>query len=278
MKALDRAVAHSVPKPTAIVVSFPSNPTAQLCDLDFYQELVSFAKKHEIWLLSDLAYAEIYYDNNPPPSLLQVEGAKDIAVEFFSLSKSYNMPGWRVGFMCGNATLVGALARMKSYLDYGLFTPIQVAAIAALEGPQDCVSEIRDLYQRRRDLLCDGLCRAGWHVEKPQATMFVWAQIPEPYRELGSLEFSKQLLARAKVAVSPGIGFGEYGDDHVRFALIENEHRTRQALRIVLAKPLLRFTNCDMRQESLIILCALRNPFPGIFSASICSKSPPTEV
>ena len=228
---LTKSIRHSWPRPKMLVLSFPSNPTGQCVDLEFFEKVVDICREHGIWLVHDIAYADLGFAGYEPPSVLQVPGAKDVAVEFFSLSKSYNMPGWRVGFMCGNETLVAALARMKSYLDYGLFTPIQVAAIAALEGPQDCVTEIRDLYQTRRDLLCDGLCRAGWNVVKPQATMFVWAQIPEPYRELGSLEFSKQLLGRAKVAVSPGIGFGEYGDDHVRFALIENEHRTRQALR-----------------------------------------------
>jgi alanine-synthesizing transaminase len=228
---LINSIRHSWPRPKMLVLSFPSNPTGQCVDLAFFEKVVDICREHGIWLVHDIAYADLGFDGYKPPSVLQVVGAKEVAVEFFSLSKSYNMPGWRVGFMCGNETLVAALARMKSYLDYGLFTPIQVAAIAALEGPQDCVSEIRELYQRRRDLLCDGLCRSGWEVVKPQATMFVWARIPEHYRTLGSLEFSKQLLARAKVAVSPGIGFGEYGDDHVRFALIENEHRTRQALR-----------------------------------------------
>ena len=184
-------------------------------------------------VIQDLAYADLVFDGYKAPSILQVEGAMDVAVEFFSLSKSYNMPGWRVGFMCGNETLVAALTRIKSYLDYGMFTPIQVAAIAALEGPQDCVTEIREMYQERRDVLCDGLNSLGWPVEKPRATMFVWAQIPEPYREMGSLEFSKKLLSDAKVAVSPGIGFGSYGDDHVRFGLIENPHRTRQAIRCI---------------------------------------------
>jgi alanine-synthesizing transaminase len=187
--------------------------------------------EHQIWVIHDIAYAEITFDGYRAPSILQVPGAKDIAVEFYSLSKTYNMPGWRVGFCCGNPTLIAALARMKSYLDYGMFTPIQVAAIAALEGPQDCVDEIRGMYQSRRDTLCRGLQQAGWQVEKPKATMFVWAQIPEQFRAMGSLEFSKLLLKEAKVAVSPGIGFGEWGDDHVRFSLIENEHRTRQAVR-----------------------------------------------
>lgn len=228
---LGNSIRNSWPRPKMLVLSFPSNPTGQCVDLAFFEQVVEVCREHGIWLVHDFAYADLGFDGFQPPSVLQVPGARDVAVEFFSLSKSYNMPGWRVGFMCGNPELVGALARMKSYLDYGLFTPIQVAAIAALEGPQDCVTEIRDLYRERRDLLCDGLSQAGWKVERPPATMFVWAQIPKLYRDEGSLEFSKRLLKHAKVAVSPGIGFGEYGDDHVRFALIENEQRTRQALR-----------------------------------------------
>ena len=228
---LEKAVHECWPKPKMLVLNFPGNPTTQCVELDFFQRVVDFAREHNIWLIHDLAYADIVFDGYKAPSILQIEGAEEIAVEFYSLSKSYNMPGWRVGFMCGNKTLVAALARIKSYLDYGMFTPIQVAAITALEGPQDCVREISDMYQRRRDVLCDGLNAAGWPVEKPKATMFVWAPIPEPYREMGSLEFSKKLLAEAKVAVSPGIGFGEHGDDHVRFGLIENSHRTRQAVR-----------------------------------------------
>jgi alanine-synthesizing transaminase len=200
-------------------------------ELDFFERVVAIAREHEIWVIHDNAYAEIVFDGYKAPSIMQVPGAKEVAVEFYSLSKTYNMPGWRVGFMVGNPTLVAALARIKSYLDYGMFTPIQVAAITALEGPQDCVREIRDMYQARRDVLCDGLDSVGWEVERPKATMFVWAPIPEAYRHLGSLEFSKKLLEEAKVAVSPGIGFGEYGDTHVRFSLIENEHRTRQAIR-----------------------------------------------
>ncbi len=228
---LEKAIKDSWPKPKMLVINFPGNPTAQCVELDFFEKVVEIAIEHKIWVVHDIAYAEIVFDGYKAPSILQVEGAKDVAVEFYSLSKTYNMPGWRVGFMVGNPSLVGALARMKSYLDYGMFTPIQVAAIAALEGPQECVEEIRDMYQRRRDVLCEGLCHIGWHVEKPKATMFVWAQIPEQYRSMGSLEFSKKVLKEARVAVSPGIGFGEYGDDHVRFSLIENEHRTRQALR-----------------------------------------------
>jgi alanine-synthesizing transaminase len=228
---LDHAIRNSWPRPKMLVLNFPANPTAQCVELDFFEKVVAIAREHEIWVVHDLAYADLVYDGYVAPSILQVPGAKEIAVEFFTLSKSYNMPGWRVGFMVGNETLVGALRRMKSYLDYGIFTPIQVAAITALEGPQQCVADIREMYRSRRNVLCDGLNAAGWKVEKPRGTMFVWAPIPEPYRSLGSLEFSKRLLVEAKVAVAPGIGFGEYGDDHVRFALIENEHRTRQALR-----------------------------------------------
>ncbi len=228
---LEKAIVDSWPRPKMLVLNFPGNPTTQCVDLDFFVKVIGIAREHGIWVVHDLAYADIVFDGYKAPSILQVPGAKDTAVEFFSLSKSYNMPGWRVGFMCGNRTLVAALARIKSYLDYGTFTPIQVAAITALEGPQDCLEEIQGRYQARRDVLCEGLCAAGWEVEKPKATMFVWAPIPEPYREMGSLEFSKKLLREAKVAVSPGIGFGEYGDDHVRFSLIENEHRTRQAIR-----------------------------------------------
>ncbi len=227
---LRRAIHESWPKPKMLVMNFPGNPTTQCVELDFFQRVVEIAREHGIWVVHDLAYADIVFDGYKAPSILQVPGAKEIAVECFSLSKSYNMPGWRIGFVCGNSALVGALARIKSYLDYGTFTPIQVAAIAALEGPQDCVQTIQAQYQRRRDCLCDGLNRCGWRIEKPKATMFVWAPIPEPYRDMGSLEFSKKLLREAKAAVSPGIGFGEYGDTHVRFALIENEHRTRQAV------------------------------------------------
>jgi alanine-synthesizing transaminase len=228
---LEKSVKDSWPKPKMLVLNFPGNPTTQCVDLDFFQQVVDFAREHEIWVVHDLAYGEITFDGYKAPSILQVPGAKDVAVEFYTLSKTYNMPGWRVGFMSGNPTLVAALARMKSYLDYGMFTPIQVAAITALDGPQDCVDEIVATYKNRRDVLCDGLNAIGWRVEKPKATMFVWARIPERYREMGSLEFSKKLLQEAKVAVSPGIGFGEYGDDYVRFGLIENEHRTRQAIR-----------------------------------------------
>jgi alanine-synthesizing transaminase len=228
---LERAIKETWPAPKMLILNFPGNPTTQCVDLAFFEKAVALCKEHQIWLVHDLAYADIVFDGYVAPSVLQVPGAKDVAVEFFTLSKSYNMPGWRVGFMAGNPTLVGALARIKSYLDYGMFTPIQVAAIAALEGPQDCVGEICEMYRSRRDVLCDGLNAAGWKVEKPKATMFVWAEIPEPFKAMGSLEFCKRLIDEAKVAVSPGIGFGEYGDTHVRFALIENEHRTRQAIR-----------------------------------------------
>jgi alanine-synthesizing transaminase len=228
---LRKAIQDSWPKPKMLVLNFPGNPTTCCVELDFFQEVIAVAREQGIWVVHDLAYADIVFDGYKAPSILQVPGAEEVAVESFSLSKSYNMPGWRVGFMCGNKELIAALARIKSYLDYGTFTPIQVAAIAALEGPQDCLGEIRDRYQSRRDVLCEGLKAAGWPIEKPKATMFVWAPIPEPYREMGSLEFSKNLLREAKVAVSPGIGFGKYGDDYVRFGLIENEQRTRQAVR-----------------------------------------------
>ncbi len=231
LAALDRAVRHSVPKPTAIVLNYPNNPTAVLADLDFYAQAVDFCRHHEIYLLSDTAYAEIYFDCEPPPSVLQIPAAKDIAVEFTSMSKTYSMPGWRIGFATGNKRLIAALARIKSYLDYGAFTPVQVAAVAALNGPQECVGEIRDIYRRRRDVLIAGLTAAGWNVPSPPATMFAWAPIPPAFAHLGSLEFSKLLLREAQVAVSPGIGFGEHGDDHVRFALVENRQRIRQAVR-----------------------------------------------
>ena len=230
---LEKAIEDSWPKPKMLIVNFPGNPTTQCVDLAFLERLVAIAKQHKMWLVHDIAYGEITFDGYEAPSILQVEGAKDIAVEFYSLSKTYNMPGWRVGFMCGNPTLVEALSRIKSYLDYGMFTPIQVAAIEALNGPQEVIDEVRDTYRRRRDVLCEGLCNAGWQVEKPKATMFVWAKIPEKYTHLGSLEFAKKLLEEANVAVSPGVGFGKYGDTHVRFSLIENEHRTRQAVRSI---------------------------------------------
>ena len=228
---LQKAIVDSWPKPKMLILNFPGNPTTQCVELDFFEKIIAVAKEHNIWVVQDIAYADIVFDGYKAPSILQVKGAKEIAVEFFSMSKSYNMPGWRVGFMCGNKELVSALARIKSYLDYGTFTPIQIAAIAALEGPQECVVEIAEMYRKRRDVLCEGLNAAGWPVEKPKATMFVWAKIPEAYQAMGSLEFSKKLLSESKVAVAPGIGFGQYGDDHVRFGLIENEHRTRQAVR-----------------------------------------------
>jgi alanine-synthesizing transaminase len=231
IRALERAVIHSVPKPVAMVVSFPSNPTAQVCDLDFYKDLIAFAKKHHLWVLSDLAYAEIYFDGVPPPSILQAPGAKDVAVEFTSLSKTYAMPGWRMGFAVGNERLVGALTRIKSYLDYGAFTPVQVAAAAALNGPDDCIAEIRGIYKHRRDVLVDAMGRAGWTIPSPPATMFAWAPVPEAFAAVGSMGFSKILLSEAAVAVAPGVGFGEYGEGYVRLGLVENEHRIRQAAR-----------------------------------------------
>lgn len=228
---LVKAIKDSWPKPKMLILNFPGNPTTQCVELEFFETVVAIAQEHQIWVVHDLAYADIVFDGYVAPSILQVPGAKEVAVEFFTLSKSYNMPGWRVGFMCGNPILVAALARLKSYFDYGTFAPIQIAAITALEGPQECVKEISDMYQLRRDVLCSGLDSIGWHVEPPKATMFVWAKIPQQYHHMGSLEFCKKLLKEAKVAVAPGIGFGEYGDDHVRFGLIENEHRTRQAVR-----------------------------------------------
>jgi alanine-synthesizing transaminase len=231
LKQLEELIPRMTPRPKALIVNFPSNPTTQTVELPFLARLVALAREYGFHLIHDLAYADLGFDGYKPPSVLQVPGAKDVAVEFFTLSKSYNMPGWRVGFMVGNPVLVNALARLKSYFDYGTFTPIQVASILALEGPQECVAEIRENYRKRRDVLVEGLNRAGWPVALPKATMFVWAQIPEQYRKLGSLEFSKLLLTEAKVAVSPGIGFGDYGDGHVRFSLIENEERTRQAIR-----------------------------------------------
>ncbi|HSF96562.1 MAG TPA: LL-diaminopimelate aminotransferase [Thermohalobaculum sp.] len=231
LRALTTAIRHSVPQPVAIVVNFPSNPTAQVCDLDFYRELVAMARKYEVWVLSDLAYAEIYFDGTPPPSILQIDGAKEIAVEFTSLSKTYAMPGWRMGFAVGNPRLVSALTRIKSYLDYGAFTPVQVAATAALNGPQDCIDDIRAIYKGRRDVLVEAMGRAGWAIPAPPATMFAWAPVPEPFVRLGSMEFAKLLLTEAEVAVSPGVGFGEYGEGFVRIGLVENEHRIRQAAR-----------------------------------------------
>ncbi len=250
LRALDRAVRHSVPKPTALIVNFPSNPTAMLADLDFYRELVAFARLHDIWIMSDLAYSEIYFGDRVPPSILQVPGARDIAVEFTSLSKTYSMPGWRMGFAVGNERLITALTRMKSYLDYGAFTPIQVAAVAALNGPQDCVAEVRDLYRERRDVLVPGLNAVGWAVPNPEASMFAWAPIPLAYAHLGSVAFSKLLLARARVAVAPGIGFGEQGEGFVRIALVENTQRLRQAVRSI--KGFLQAgTNAPVPQDAL---------------------------
>ncbi len=231
MVSLDKAVRHSVPKPSALVLNYPANPTAVVANRDFYREIVAFAKKNDLIVLSDLAYAEIYFEGEPPPSILEIPGAMDIAVEFTSMSKTYSMPGWRIGFAVGNERLIQALTRVKSYLDYGAFTPIQVAAAAALNGPQDCIDEIRGVYRRRRDTLVDALTRAGWPIPSPPATMFAWAPIPAMFAHLGSLEFSKLVLEKASVAVSPGVGFGEYGEGYVRIALVENEQRIRQAAR-----------------------------------------------
>ena len=231
--SLDSAINNSWPTPKMLITNFPSNPTTKCVDIEFFKELVRIAKKYKVYIVHDIAYADIVFDNYKAPSLLQVSGAKDIGVEFYTLSKSYNMPGWRIGFMCGNKKLVNALSRIKSYVDYGTYTPLQVGAIAALEGPQDCVQEIRDMYKSRRDVLCNGLNEIGWNITPPRATMFVWAEIPKKYKYLGSLEFSKKLLKENNVAVSPGIGFGKHGDDFVRFSLIENEQRTKQAIRSI---------------------------------------------
>ncbi len=229
--AVERAVRHSVPKPLALVLNYPANPTAEVVGLDFYAEVIDYCQRAQIYVVSDLAYAEIYFDGNPPPSILQVPGAKEIAVEFTSLSKTYAMPGWRIGFASGNRDLIAALARVKSYVDYGAFTPVQVAATAALNGPQDCVDEIRNIYRARRDVLIQSFAGAGWEVPPPQATMFAWAPLPPVFAEAGSLQFSKRLLRDAKVSVSAGVGFGEYGEGYVRIALVENEQRIRQAAR-----------------------------------------------
>ena len=228
---VDRAMQHSIPKPIALVLSYPSNPTAKMASLDFYSEVVAYARKNDLIILSDVAYSEIYFEDNPPPSVLQVPGAMDVAVEFTSLSKTYAMPGWRMGFAVGNERLIAALARVKSYLDYGAFTPIQVAATAALNGPDDCIREIRQIYKSRRDCLVSCFARSGWDIPSPPATMFAWAPIPEKFKPLGSLEFSKLLLEKADIAVSPGVGFGEFGEGYVRLSLVENEHRIRQAAR-----------------------------------------------
>jgi alanine-synthesizing transaminase len=228
----DMTAAHKEawPRPKMLIINFPHNPTTRVVDLSFFKKVIAFAQENQLIVVHDLAYADLVFDGYKAPSLLQVPGAKEVGVEFFTLSKSYSMPGWRVGFCVGNREVIGALAKIKSYLDYGIFQPIQIASIIALNGPQECVREVVETYRNRRDVLVNGLNRIGWKVEKPLATMFVWARIPEPFREMGSLEFSKLLLTEAKVAVSPGIGFGEYGDDSVRFALVENEHRARQAL------------------------------------------------
>ncbi|MCW5682148.1 MAG: LL-diaminopimelate aminotransferase [Xanthobacteraceae bacterium] len=231
--ALERAVVHSIPKPIAVVICYPSNPTAMVADLDFYRDVVAFAKKHEILVLSDLAYAEVYFDDNPPPSVLQVPGAMDVTVEFTSMSKTFSMAGWRMGFAVGNERVIAALSRVKSYLDYGAFTPVQVAATAALNGPEDCITEMRATYKTRRDAMVESFTRAGWEIPSPKASMFAWAPIPERFRPLGSVKFAELLVEKASVAVAPGIGFGEHGDDYVRLALVENEQRIRQAARNV---------------------------------------------
>ncbi|AWC24207.1 LL-diaminopimelate aminotransferase [Aminobacter sp. P9b] len=231
--ALERGVRHSIPKPLALILNYPSNPTAQVATLDFYKDVVAFAKKNDIIILSDLAYSEIYFDGNPPPSVLEVPGAIDVTVEFTSMSKTFSMPGWRMGFAVGNERLIAALTRVKSYLDYGAFTPIQVAATAALNGDGTDIAEVREVYHKRRDVMVDSFARAGWEIPAPAATMFAWAPIPEPFKHLGSLEFSKLLIEHADVAVAPGVGFGEHGDDYVRLALVENEHRIRQAARSI---------------------------------------------
>jgi alanine-synthesizing transaminase len=229
LSGISRAVKHSAPPPSILVVSYPSNPTAQWVDLEFYKEIIALARKHDLIVLSDVAYSEIYFDDNPPPSILQVEGAKDVAVEINSLSKTYAMAGWRVGMVVGNARICAALGRVKSYLDYGAFTPIQVAAAAALNGPQDCVAEIRAIYKGRRDCLVESMGRAGWTIPSPPASMFAWAPLPDAFKEMGSMAFSKLLIEEAGVAVAPGTGFGEYGEGYVRIGLVENEHRIRQA-------------------------------------------------
>jgi alanine-synthesizing transaminase len=252
--ALERAIRHSIPKPLALILNYPSNPTAHVASLDFFKDVVAFARKHELILLSDLAYAEIYFDGNPPPSVLQVPGALDVTVEFTSMSKTFSMPGWRMGFAVGNERLIAALARVKSYLDYGAFTPIQVAATAALNSDGAEIEEVRSVYHRRRDVLVESFARAGWPVPPPAATMFAWAPIPEPFRAMGSLEFSKMLVEKADVAVSPGIGFGEHGDDFVRIALVENEHRIRQA-----ARNIKRFlASTEIKPDNVVALSARR--------------------
>jgi alanine-synthesizing transaminase len=251
--AMERGVRHSIPKPLALILNYPSNPTAHVATLDFYKEVVAYAKKNDIIILSDLAYSEIYFDGNPPPSVLQVPGAIDIAVEFTSMSKTFSMPGWRMGFAVGNERLISALTRVKSYLDYGAFTPIQVAATAALNGDGADISEVREIYRKRRDVMVDSFARAGWNVPAPGATMFAWAPLPEAFRNLGSLEFSKLLIEHADVAVAPGVGFGEHGDDHVRIALVENEHRIRQA-----ARNIKRFLQMSAKQPNNVVPLAAR--------------------
>src|SRR5256714_642429 len=250
---LERAILHSIPKPLAVVVCYPSNPTAYVADLDFYKELIPFAKKHGIFVLSDLAYAEVYFDDDPPPSVLQVPGAMDISVEFTSMSKTFSMPGWRMGFAVGNERMIAALGRVKSYLDYGAFTPIQVAATAALNGPEDCIREMRATYKRRRDALVDSFGRAGWPIPAPAASMFAWAPVPEAFREMGSLEFSKLLVEKAEIAVSPGVAFGEHGEGNVRIALVENEQRIRQA-----ARNLRRFLDTGLEKLHNVVPLATR--------------------
>ncbi|AEH88468.1 MULTISPECIES: LL-diaminopimelate aminotransferase [Mesorhizobium] len=246
--ALERGVRHSIPKPLALILNYPSNPTALVASLDFYKDVVAFAKKNDIIILSDLAYSEIYFDGNPPPSVLQVPGAIDICVEFTSMSKTFSMPGWRMGFAVGNERLISALTRVKSYLDYGAFTPIQVAAAHALNGDGADIAEVRDIYHKRRDVMVDAFGRAGWTIPAPAASMFAWAPIPEPFRHLGSLEFSKLLIEHADVAVAPGVGFGEHGDDFVRVALVENEHRIRQA-----ARNIKRFLSTSAKQPNNVV-------------------------
>ncbi|MBX3577844.1 MAG: LL-diaminopimelate aminotransferase [Rhizobiaceae bacterium] len=253
IQALERAVKHSIPKPLAMILNYPSNPTAHIAPLDFYKDVVAFAKKHDIIILSDLAYAEIYFDGPPPPSVLQVPGAMDVTVEFTSMSKTFSMPGWRMGFAVGNERLVAALTRVKSYLDYGAFTPIQVAATAALNGDGSDIAEVRAVYHKRRDVMVDAFGRAGWDIPAPAASMFAWAPIPEAFRHLGSLEFSKLLIEHADVAVAPGVGFGEHGDDYVRVALVENEHRIRQA-----ARNIKRFLSTAAKQPNNVVPLAAR--------------------
>ncbi|UCI33268.1 LL-diaminopimelate aminotransferase [Mesorhizobium sp. B4-1-4] len=246
--AVERGIRHSIPKPLALILNYPSNPTALVASLDFYKDVVAFAKKNDIIILSDLAYSEIYFDGNPPPSVLQVPGAIDICVEFTSMSKTFSMPGWRMGFAVGNERLISALTRVKSYLDYGAFTPIQVAAAHALNGDGADIAEVREVYHKRRDVMVDAFGRAGWTIPAPAASMFAWAPIPEPFRHLGSLEFSKLLIEHADVAVAPGVGFGEHGDDYVRVALVENEHRIRQA-----ARNIKRFLSTSVKQPNNVV-------------------------